>query len=214
MSASKREPTLTVWAEGIQNPVEQQTPGGQTQPDRTLWVVNNTGCIWDADDSWRAIAGGGSLEPGSRMTFGRCLIADWSAHLWHIRVSGPKNAHFRAYLEVPELGFSVSADGRLEGRWRYAEIAVLGPRYDRGSPALSPIPDSNGGVGKQVTLLFVVENLDRRPLRRWGMALDVRLNTDQMQEEWVPTGYPIHQTGRTQAGDPRWHWSTSDLLDE
>lgn len=210
----KQKTTLTVWAEGIQNPVEQQTPGGQTQPDQNLWVVNNTGCLWDGDDSWQAMARGGTVEPGGRLTFGRCLIADWSAHLWHIRVGGPRNSQFRAYLEVPELGFSVSADGRLEGKYKYAEIAVLGPDYDHDSPVLSLIPNSNGGVGKLITLSFVVENLSDRPLRHWGMALDTRLNTNHMQELWVPTGYPIWETGLTQAGDPRWHWSSSDMVGE
>jgi hypothetical protein len=129
-----------------QQPVEQQTPGGATQPDQTLWVINRTDCIWDADDQWLA-AGYGYLEPGASRSISTCIIGDWAAHDawgWAVVRRGP----------TPAISVRLSGGPTAS--------CVRGPDYDYGS-ALPPIPDSNGGVGVIHTVTFTIRNpSDRR----------------------------------------------------
>src|SRR5512139_3021122 len=99
--------TRTMW--GFQTPVEQQTPGGATQPDRNLWIVNPTigeqgeAAIWDADDAVR-FAASGVWEPGQSASISQRVYADWREHDTAIRLSANRGSpSLRASVEVVGL---------------------------------------------------------------------------------------------------------------
>lgn len=153
--ASKPYPaTAAVWSYGFQSPVEQQTPGGATQPDRSLWVTNPTrgdgpaACVWDADDQV-SIGFSGLLEAGQSVSHTQCLIGDWSGHLAGISTT------------TDGLAVVVSIDGVAS-----ASRCLVGPEYDRDYPAFSPIAGSNGGVGVWHTVTWTVTNTTSRTIRR------------------------------------------------
>mgnify|MGYP001559318288 CR=1 FL=1 len=132
-----------------QQPVEQQTPGGATQPDQSLWVVNRTDCIWDADDQWLAV-GYGYLDPGASVSVSTCIIGDWAAHdAWGWALTSKSSVQ-------PSLSVTVSGGPTA--------ACVRGPDYDYGS-ALPIIPDSNGGVGVVHVATFTIANPSDRRIR-------------------------------------------------
>lgn len=144
----------------IWEPVEQQTPGGATQPDESLWVRNPTkddgtaACAWDSDDRLLAALGAGALlRPGETATATFCVFADWTTHGVALRVSTP----------------GLIGTLTLEG---YASVTVPGgqtgcitsPDYVYGDP-LPAIEDSNGGHAELVTFTFSVTNPTDRRIR-------------------------------------------------
>ena len=173
----------------IQIPVEQQTPGGATQPDCTLHVVNPTKlvgydisggsgnctwtpgsppyCLWDADDSFEVFIDG-ILQPGETATVEVCLFADDVAHLFDINAyGGSTQASFRLTLSVPELGWSLSNDwqGNVPG-----QICALGPKVADSAnlPSLPEIAGSNGGRAELLTLRMSVTNTGAHAMRRFN----------------------------------------------
>jgi hypothetical protein len=161
----------------IQQPVEQQTEGGATQPDPALWVVNNTGCIWDADDRYD-FDGTGKLSPGEVATTETCLVADWQQHLLGLGAWAKGNSQFRLTVTVGGWTHTtVSQDAPK--RAQSEALCMFSPDYDVGSELLQPIPDSGvGGVGLVYPVTFVIENIGSRNLR------DVRIGGGVMLPQW------------------------------
>ncbi len=165
-----------VYSSVTQQPVEQQTLGGASQPDKSLWVINNTGCLWDADDNWYASAGG-PLEPGQQFSIQSCIIGDWTAHTSILHMSAERGAEFEVTISIPEIGFSVTEpsvfyrqDGSIHAANR-AKLCVQGPDFSRDSSMLRPIPNSGyGGVGNPLTIVFTVTNTGIKTIRK-GMVL-------------------------------------------
>ncbi len=163
----------------FQQPVEQQTPGGEMQPDHSLWVTNpRRETVWDSDDFILAGANG-DLEPGETFSYDLSMFADWvQAHRITQSVTCSKSASLVMSFEVPEVNFkldksvtTVMGSGKLR-----EEQQIVGATYEHNSPLLEPIPDSNGGVAKLVTLRFSVKNTGNRIARSVGMQMEVRLN--------------------------------------
>ena len=145
--AKPTPPRLSVTQETRDEIVEQQTPGGATQPDPTLWVTNRTGCVWDPDDITEAYWYG-TWEKDQTITFGVCYIGDWQAHLWAI-ASGEG---MRLSL-VPSLGPTVST---------YGSACLIGPDYDRSYDGFVLVGE---GVGVPGAMTFMATNTSGRRLR-------------------------------------------------
>lgn len=130
---------VQVLSKTLQNPVEQQTPGGATQPDQSLWVVNPTSCFWDIDDSLSARVIG-SWGRGQTVTYSGCIVTDHHAH--------------RIVLELGSgLTGSVTVDGVDVG------LCSLSHEWDHEAvPSLPEIAGSNGGHGQIVTIVWTVTN--------------------------------------------------------
>jgi hypothetical protein len=160
----------------LQQPVEQQTPGGATQPDQSLWVVNPSACVWDSDDIVSALWAG-RIGRGETQAFSVCVIGDWTDHLFRLSVSDGL------------IGSISASDGPT------ATSCLLGPDYDHSSPALAPIPDSNGGVGRVHTITFSVHN-PGRPQQHAVAVIKVGLHTTQATDLCGP----LTRLG----GDPVW----------
>lgn len=120
--------------------------------------------IWNVDDlaEW---AFGGSLAVGESFTFGYPFMFDNSGHLLWINAVVGNGREFRLTISVPELAFSYSQDFTTSGRFCLVGGVPLS------SPLLSPIPDSNGGVGLPITVQWTITATDRR-----GLGNSVGLN--------------------------------------
>jgi hypothetical protein len=185
----------------IQNPVEQQTPGfygpcdnpqlpGWCQPDRSLWVMNLTGCIWDHDDFYR-ISTTGDLAAQTAYSLPECYIADWDHHCATINgqvvcsdghvVAGGAVASVSNLLVTACvtpgvcLPVTVTQTARREFTYRFC-TSIYAARDD---PALEAIPDSNGGVGVPTTLTLRVRNQSSKVVR------DVRVS-ESVGDDVVP----------------------------
>jgi hypothetical protein len=137
--AARPDAVFQLLSKTQQQPVEQQTPGGATQPDHSLWVTNPTSCLWDTDDalSARFI---GSWVRGETHTYTDCIVTDDIAH--------------RISLELgPGLVGSVTVDGvdvglcSLSREWDSSEVT-----------GLPEIAGSNGGHGQIVSVTWTVTN--------------------------------------------------------
>lgn len=208
-AASERPPaSLTLAGRTIQQqqPVEQQTPGGATQPDHSLWVVNPTPCAWDADDQFVSTYLG-DLDAGASQSWSECLIGDGSDHVIGLRVRARTGASFQVTVSaVP--GYAVSADsGPLTNQYVYAAACLVGPVYQPNSPLLQPVPGSNGGVGVQVALTYTVTNTGTRRMREvWAESL-IGLQSNVYEDLYCPTMHWVSQTGACAGVDPHWCWS-------
>lgn len=179
--------TATVWWSDYQNPVEQQTPGGALQPDRSLWVVNSTPCIWDADDEINLIFGG-TLLAGASYTYTTCLIADWTGHLIGVRSGNPN------------IAASVAVDGVVS----VTQGCIVGPEYERDAYAgFVAIEGSNGGVGVRHTVAWTITNLTGRRLHRVSAEGAIELHTGAAAAYWCPASLV---RGGSYPG-PTWYWS-------
>lgn len=148
----------------IQQPVEQQTVGGATQPDQSLWVVNNTGCIWDADDRLN-VWGIGQLAPGEVVRVESCVVADWTGHLIGLDVGGRGNSKVRVTLRVGSWSNSIISHNPVANAQK-ATLCLFTPDYDHSYP-LPPVLDSGvGGVGIIHPITIEIENLGRHTLRK------------------------------------------------
>lgn len=178
-------------AEDTQNPVEQQTVGGATQPDQSLWVVNNTiappgqgdvlrgKCAWDADDSRTMGHVDGTLAPGVMVSGSKCYVADNTEHATYISLYA-KTPDLVVAMRYDPQGFVVTAsvqpDPNRNGFYHY-EACGFGPYYDQLSiPPMQVIPNSGtapnrylpeviGGVGVPSTVTAVVSNPTPRTVR-------------------------------------------------
>jgi len=137
-----------------QQPVEQQTPVGATQPDRSLWIVNpyayplpqSEWCVWDSDD--RIMGGfGGIIGPGVTVSGSACVILDQVAHEAWITVSDPR------------LVGLVTVDG-VSGQ------CVFTPEFDNDEVSdLPEIEGSNGGHGLKTAITWSIHNPTNRTIR-------------------------------------------------
>jgi hypothetical protein len=159
--------------EDTQEPVEQQTPGGALQPDRSLWVLNPTGCAWDPDDSRSAGGVNSVLDAGASASGVRCEIVDDVGHWWSwsVRASSPnlevtfthalKTVHSRA---VPDAG-------------GYLYAGCLSVEYDRSAVSSLPLVEgSNGGHGVRSDTTVTVANLTSRRVRDIHAVMRTRLS--------------------------------------
>lgn len=173
------------WPRVAWNPVEQQTPClsdgthcGATNPDQSVWVVNPTipegdgppPCAWDIDDK---LFGGlqGQIPAGQTISATLfCVYADWSMHLAALDLTRNPELHGSvtldgfATLDVRGGGRGCIAgpDYRLERRGAGTPLNGSGWVY---SPILGPVPDSNGGVARLVTITYSITNPTSRQVR-------------------------------------------------
>ena len=159
--------TFGPWENEVtQQPVEQQTPGGDTQPDQSLWVVNNTGCAWDADDRRSTGFLDGVIAAGETATGTRCVIADGTGHgVW-----------FNVQARSPDLivetrfepqGFVFRANPVATGSGYEYWICTVGPDYDQSAvPTLPEIAGSNGGHGVRTDITVSITNPTSRTIRK------------------------------------------------
>lgn len=161
----------------IQQPVEQQTPGGATQPDRDLWVINPFRAIaWDADDQVTFVGQDARLTAGEMLVVKGYSIGDWAPHLWVIDAGVTSNRLVTLALHtspgVERLIVGQADDG-------HARYCLIGPRYDTdvANPHLTPVPDSNGGVGALTIVAATLWNVDHRAIRDARLTVRVQLDS-------------------------------------
>lgn len=170
-----------------QQPVEQQTPMGESQPDPNLWVLNPTDCIWDGDDR-QDYFGSGRLRPGDSASQASCIMADWDWHLAGIKVCSRQAAAVHGAVTF-DLGGTALGAVRIETEelmWseldrRYCATAcMIGPHFDRSSPYLESVRDSKGGVAFPVVVRFEVVSYDtqQRSVDVVGMLLPDSNNSE------------------------------------
>jgi len=138
-------------------------------------VVNSTECIWDIDDNL-SFVGTGNIGPRQTVSFERCLIADNAYHLWGMAVGTPRRADYRA-----TLSFSTGHTIELSNRG-----CMVGPIYDLVFSGLQPIPDSNGGVGKLVTVTWSITNLNKQTLHNVMVSGKLYFSTAEVIQTWCP----------------------------
>ena len=170
--------------EDTQQPVEQQTQGGALQPDHSLWVVNNTGCAWDADDSRSMGFVDSTLAAGETVTGSKCYIADWEDRQFYVNILS-KSPKLVVTLDALRFDFTLSPsyDSSIR-RYRY-EMCWNRADYDRDYPNFQPIPDSGfGGVGVPTTITVSVGNPTNRTLR--GVSGVFRFSTNPYEGRCDP----------------------------
>ncbi len=161
-----------------QNPVEQQTQGGATQPDHSLWVVNNTQCAWDPDDSLSTGDLNGSLAPGATATGTKCIIADWAEHATYFDVNAPRSG-LAVSLSFSPQNFTIQASRRVVSYGYDWWVCTYGPDYEPASPALEPIPNSGyGGVGVPTSVTVSVTNTTNRTISKINAFMRVSLTIE------------------------------------
>lgn len=133
-------------------------PVGILQRDRNVeqlpGVWNPTACLWDPDDQDQSI-GSGWLGGGESATISGCIIG------------GPNVIDGISWAIHPRLRFDVSSDRAVGVSVVYTPgvtvaltgpTCIDGPMYAQDSPALVPIPDSEGGTGVPTTYGLVIAN--------------------------------------------------------
>lgn len=163
-----------VWYLGqrtLQQPVEQQTPGGALQPDQSLWVVNPTECAWDADDRLQT-RGMGNIPAGGSTTWHECLVADGRSHVFAVSAYAPREG---LLVTITWSNADAMRTITLDMPRRQSVTACFeGPEYDEGSPLLVPIPDSNGGVGQVTDIAVTATNTTDRTMRDASVFTELR----------------------------------------
>jgi len=194
----------------IQQPVEQQTQGGSTQPDQSLWVVNNTRVPWDTDDI-REIDNSGYLDPGQSSTFTEnALVADWVNHIVAIEAtSQTKSANFIVSARLDDgLGTNILATSRpatlIAQSTMYAAVAIFSQVYQQSSSKLSAIPNSGfGGIGRMLTVTWTVTN---NGARRITLSVHHMAESQYHLSYWCPEGNPFNIANQHVTGDPSFAW--------
>jgi hypothetical protein len=164
----------------LQAPVEYQTPGGATQPDRSLWVTNPTTCGWDIDDIVN-ISLSGDLAPGASFTYQSCIVADWARHaagIW-LNTSG-------------KLRLTITVDGVHTASSMTDRVRIDGPEFDSTAAALQPIAGSNGGVGKVVPVVFTITNVGSQRVSKILGELGIRDPNTQAAANWAIAPLECH----------------------
>ena len=160
----------------IQNPVEQQTVGGATQPNKALWITNTLERVWDADDQIGAYWTG-SLEPGEEFRTSALMVCDWATHVASFNGQAEKGAILQASMEVtglPQL-YHLAIPSKTSGRYETFKGCILGPWYDNQAPFVL-IPGSNGGVGHEVVVTWVLKNTGTRPIRKLTAMVNLAIS--------------------------------------
>lgn len=200
----------------LQTPVEQQTPGGASQPDRSLWVVNpfrDIGALWDADDHWTESGYDPRLVSGEQLTETGWVVGDSFPHVWRVTFQGQQGRTYSWGISAGALTLSgVGADATT--------LCVWGPDYDapvEDNPFLFPIPDSNGGVGVLTPIQAVLWNTDSRAQKDARLTLTGTFahipawvavlcgsHPNVSPQDWSCVGAPVG------ADQPRWCWRSVD----
>lgn len=203
----------------FQTPVEQQTAGGATQPDRDLWVVNPfvPDRAWDADDHYGRQTVDPAQLPGEVVSETVGIVGDATDHVIRVRFQGQNGRTF---------GWTVTAtpgpDGSpalvLSGTFQQAKtVCLIGAKYQRpldSNPLLSPIPVSNGGVGVLVDVTGSVTT-DKRS-KDTTVTAEVQPNTHPFHTRELCGGHPattpeLWQTAGGCCGhEPQWWWREVD----
>jgi len=187
--ASKPEPLgLARYSASFQRLVEQQTPGGATQPDPSLWVVNPLipQCAWDSDDEIKISSSVGRvLDPGAVALTTECLVADHAGHLIWFSVLSPRPT-LRVTLSFPDYNRTIELQPEKLSQNEYAwKGCVIGPEFDYDAiryEALPEIASSNGGRGKISRVIFSIENVGPRSVRDIGVLGALNLDTNQFRD--------------------------------
>lgn len=202
----------------LQNPVEQQTQGGATQQDQSLWVVNNTGLPWDVDDYWSR-TDQGYIDPGvsvSRTEY--FYVADWQFHQSGIEATTTtKGALFSVQLTLDdEIGTRITvtndqpvylSSALPKDRVTYARVAIVGPTYTQTSSKLLPIPNSGiGGVGRFIKATWTVKNLDSKRITFSVTRVINSIIYESWSPRFCPQGPPYALSGQWVTGDPSFGW--------
>ena len=198
--------TFGPWGESDvrQQPVEQQTQGGDTQPDHSLWVVNNTTCAWDADDAWFTGGLNGVLAGGETATVSRCVVADWRSHGIALSVNAPA-ANLVVEISFSPQGYVFRAVPVLSGNRYVYLVCADGPQYDRSSPTLQPIPNSGfGGVGVVTTVTARLTNPGTRAARKVNALFNLRATPELANQGCA---FPLPNSTGTYPG-PFISWQT------
>lgn len=167
--------TFGPWeGEVTQQPVEQQTPGGATQPDHSLWVTNPTGCAWDADDNRSTGFTDSVVAAGETTTATKCVIVDGTGHaVWFHVISRSPNLVSEIRFEPQGFVFRPNPTPvpGLNGYFEYF-TCTLGPEYDESAiPGLPEIAGSNGGHGELTTITASITNPTTHAARKTGAVL-------------------------------------------
>lgn len=151
-----------------QIPVEQQTPGGASQSDQSLWILNPTisdefPCIWDADDHFQMELTG-TVEAGQSYSITRCIFGDFKEHeIW-----------IKSATNGVVVSLSVNSDG-IGGPYTQASsgannACIIGPNYDKlGTNMYIPVNGSNGGYAAYTTVTFTATNTLKHKLSRYDV---------------------------------------------
>lgn len=153
----------------LQQPVEQQTPGwslpcpagyvGDCSQDRSLWVTNPTGCIWDVDDNGD-LDWDGDLIASAQTSVTACVVEDWRVH--------PLSFGVNAHSDLLDATVCVGSDChtlvpfRVNANTSGYEFCVVASSL--GLP-LPLVEGSNGGIGALTTFVFTVRNPTRKTAR-------------------------------------------------
>lgn len=167
--------------------VEQQTPGGATQPDPDLWVINRTGCLWDADDHLN-VQSAGRLTTAYTQT--ECVIADGTNHLVALVVTVKNkptpdvlaSIHFTRNDTPWNLDVQSSVLAPRDRHFSEIRLCTFTPEYDNDDPTYDLIPDSNGGIGWPTDVEFTVEGSAKALSMRVAIVGDSSTNVAR----WCP----------------------------
>jgi len=187
-----------------QNPVEQQTPGGMLQPDRSLWVVNHTGYIWDPDDHVWWIAQG-KLASGQSFEYSKWVVCDWAEHLVGFHAIGDIRSDFEVSITYSLSGFTVVAQPIIVGKQAVAKICSTTPEYEH-SDNLPPIENSNGGVGIPMMVTWKITNKSNRALD-CSIKGEICLMGNSYQELYSSSLFPLTAYGTKWNSRPNIYYS-------
>ncbi len=197
-------------SQDTQNPIEQQTPGGATQPDRTLWVVNHTGCAWDIDDTRNRWMIDGTLPSTESTGDSSCVVSDTATRGFAFQVFSP-SPNLIVTLGFSPQSITFTPNPRPDpndGRGYEYSVCVLGLHYDLDSTSVSPIPDSNSGVGVLGDAVFSITNPTDHAVRkiqaRFGIAGSWNSSNTQCDVDVFS-----HFSGEINQYDPFYFWGMS-----
>ena len=169
--------------------VEQQTPGGATQPDPSLWVINTTGgCVWDADD-FVTVQYAGTLEDSFTAT--ECIIADWTNHLvaMVVVVKGKPAPSLTASIHFTRDGAGVDASSSelipRDRHWSEIRFCTFSNEYDNDDPTHEPVGD---GVGWPTDVEFTVVNNGDKRIRDVSVRTIISSDSNRDIARWCPGG--------------------------
>jgi hypothetical protein len=182
--------SFTIHSRELQTPVEQQTPGGEWQPDRSLWVINPTDgttspALWDADDSVRGMFSG-ALARGESFSWSQDVILDRTTHLVGLLVTDGLAGTITVSPPVhPEWLVAVPGAGTFAATDATRRACLFTPEY--GVPehvGLPEIPGSNGGHGDRVTVTWTLRNIAGRKLMKAGGSIIIRVRDAAAAASW------------------------------
>lgn len=196
----------SVYQKTLQQPVEQQTPGGMSQPDRSKWVINPTTFFWDADDFLRAVYLGG-LAPGESVAYQDGLIADWVEHLVYIEGCAESRTDFQLSILLSNASgaavalLSAAKPVAVDKRTVCARACFTSPDFDITNDELQPVIGSGGGLGKAYGLTWEVTNTGPRRIKNLSVIASVRLLGNASVNQGCPHGWSGWESARVCVGN-------------